>query len=751
MSDNLSAQEIECRRELETDKKFGGLQLQDFSTDTISQINRAQKNVLKVAIHPPNLDPQLYIIDQEKSLKDNIEDFCRSWKIENYNDYALLSLDSGFYITEGTRHDVKDGAVLKLVPSPTKLVEQLIQTLSKPLTPESSFAALREISNNSVDPVFAEEFILRKGLRLIVEIIESGIFGEKLAYALTAFLELMDHGMVRWDDVLTSTFIKLVAKNVNRGADVDATVLQRALGIMECAIVHSHAFYSEIVEAVNVGNLVSHLQRSHPEIQQNTVALLNSFLIKTPIEKGRIVGRRKISDTMIQKQFRSALLNNVIRTSNTINAEMSHQLYVLQVLTLNTYEERLLLPFDASSQEERDKLFELRNIAFDSSLHHQQGHSAFNSRDFQKLGFTNHNNPVLDFAKTPPGILSLDLMIYFARHQQDNYIKFVLENSSRNDSHECPFGKASIEVTQKLTEILKVGEQPTEHGDDYYPMFFSHDHAFEEFFCICIQLFNKTWKEMSAIKDDFEKVMSVFQDQITIALASKSQSFDSFKQRLSQLPYSAILKKRQQEREDKEQFDSQAKPIVDLQERVRPHMVALIKQQRFDYMEKGTIFHKISNKRRDKSRWFCRLSSNHKLLFYGDADDSDDIVGSVGVSDQLAVANIKELVTGKHCPHIKHDRAHKRTADLAFSILFDPEESLNFVAPNKEAWCNWTDGLNALLGKKMTSQKASDDLDVLLSMEMKLRLLDLENVPIPDHAPEIPPLPKNYNFAVSSA
>ncbi|KAL0619104.1 UPF0764 protein C16orf89, partial [Plecturocebus cupreus] len=34
----------------------------------------------------------------------------------------------------------------------------------------------------------------------------------------------------------------------------------------------------------------------------------------------------------------------------------------------------------------------------------------------------------------------------------------VLENSSREDKHECPFGRSSIELTKMLCEILKVGE-----------------------------------------------------------------------------------------------------------------------------------------------------------------------------------------------------------------------------------------------------------------------------------------------------
>ncbi|XP_043540992.1 engulfment and cell motility protein 3-like [Chiloscyllium plagiosum] len=83
---------------------------------------------------------------------------------------------------------------------------------------------------------------------------------------------------------------------------------------------------------------------------------------------------------------------------------------------------------------------------------------------------------------------------------------FVLENSSRVDKHECPFGRGSIQLTVILCEILKIGDPPSETGQDFYPMFFAQDKVFEEVFCICIQLLNKTWKEMRATQEDFDKV-----------------------------------------------------------------------------------------------------------------------------------------------------------------------------------------------------------------------------------------------------
>ncbi|GLD74219.1 engulfment and cell motility protein 1 isoform X1 [Lates japonicus] len=136
----------------------------------------------------------------------------------------------------------------------------------------------------------------------------------------------------------------------------------------------------------------------------------------------------------------------------------------------------------------------------EAAQHQQRGiekRKSMYTRDYKKLRLLiNHVNPAVDFTQIPPGMLALDNMLYFARHHQDAYIRIVLENSSREDKHECPFGRSSIELTKMLCEILKVGELPSENCHDFHRCS-SPDRLLEEF-CISIQLLNKTWKEMRA-------------------------------------------------------------------------------------------------------------------------------------------------------------------------------------------------------------------------------------------------------------
>uniref|UniRef100_A0A8C5U8S1 Engulfment and cell motility 1 n=1 Tax=Malurus cyaneus samueli TaxID=2593467 RepID=A0A8C5U8S1_9PASS len=188
----------------------------------------------------------------------------------------------------------------------------------------------------------------------------------------------------------------------------------------------------------------------------------------------------------------------------------------------------------------------------------------------------------------------------------------------------------------------------------------------------------------------------------------------------------------------------------ELKEKIQPEILELIKQQRLNRLVEGTCFRKLNSRRRQDKFWYCRLSPNHKVLHYGDLEESPQ--GEVphdSLQDKLPVADIKAVVTGKDCPHMKEKGAlkqNKEVLELAFSILYDSSGQLNFIAPDKHEYCVWTDGLNALLGKDMLSDLTRNDLDTLLSMEIKLRLLDLENIQIPDAPPPIPKEPSNYDF-----
>lgn len=50
-----------------------------------------------------------------------------------------------------------------------------------------------------------------------------------------------------------------------------------------------------------------------------------------------------------------------------------------------------------------------------------------------------------------------------------------------------------------------------------------------------------------------------------------------------------------------------------------------------------------------------RLSPNHKVFHYGDCDEKN-VPSLEELPNKLAVVDIKALITGKECPHMKDAR-----------------------------------------------------------------------------------------------
>lgn len=303
-----------------------------------------------------------------------------------------------------------------------------------------------------------------------------------------------------------------------------------------------------------------------------------------------------------------------------------------------------------------------------------------------------------------------------------------------------------------LGEILHIGETPTQQGQEFHAMFFTHDHPFEEFFCICIVILNKTWKEMRATIEDLAKVMKVVREQIDRSLKSKPSNLDDFRSKIDLLNYADITALRQHERTSKTECELTTSAIVQLKEKTTAEIIALIKAQRLGYLTLGTRFSKYTRGTRSKNKfWYAMLCPNHKTLYYGDCDER--IVPTLKeLGNKIEVFEMRQLLIGKECPHMKELRARKLDLNLGFSITFVKENmeihsTLDFVAPNEMIFNYWTDAINALLDLPMTSKKKDEDFETLQSMEMKLRLLDTDGVDICQHPPPIPDDPENYDFS----
>uniref|UniRef100_A0A0N7ZBH5 ELMO domain-containing protein n=1 Tax=Scylla olivacea TaxID=85551 RepID=A0A0N7ZBH5_SCYOL len=712
-------------------------------------------NVVKLAVEMRAMDSKPVPFLGEFSLQDPlaafIEELCVHWKVEHPENFALQYTEpSVYYVTEKNRSKIKDGTVLHLVFSAGKTAEDILQKLRK--TPEERKDALEKLVRMSSDPTFANEFIGKQGMNFLITCLETAKQESPLLpLILSSFLELMDHGIMSWDK-LEQTFIERVAMYINSPSVIDVRTLNSSLTILENIVLNSQRKYTIVEKQVTIAKLLNHISSNKKgEIHQAVLALVNALIQKSEPQK-----KKYWSASLTSRQHRTIIYNNIVLMHNESTSSMSdlaHQLYVLEQLLLNQYEERMNTSMDVNDQDATEKIKELRKIAFESDGEVPSGITPRRpeyKKEYKKLGFKNDINPAQDFKDTPPGMLALDNMIYFARNHSDHYAKLVLENCYRADSHECPFGRASIELTKLLCEILKIGDVPTEQGQNYHPMFFSHDCMFEELFSICIVLLNKTWKEMKATTEDFSKVVSVVKEQIKRSIFKQPSTLDEFRKEINNLTYAGIAEIWRQERLNNEEQEMQAPPIKELRRALEPDILELIQQHRLRFLVEGTRF-KIARGVRAKDKFrYCRLSPNHKFLHYDDCDEKS-VPSLDELGKKISIADIKSVVTGKECPHMKEKAVKKNPVNLAFSVLLDSTgigetTSVDFVAPDERTYNYWVDGLNALHRQTMPSPQTIADLEILLNMEIKLRLLDAEGVTIPSSPPPIPPSPPNYSF-----
>lgn len=704
------------------------------------------KNIVKIAIQMMGAYPQLIELNQSKPLSAVLKDVCDAWNISNSEQYALQYVDGHqAFITELNRMEIKNGSILKLTTSPDKEATSLCQGVQSQNVDVRS-ESLKKLAALSRDVTFAQEFISRDGLRVLSRTVEEEEErGEVMCHTLRAISELMEHGFVSWE-AFSNTFIQKVVTFVNMNLML-VEITQLALIILE-SVVQSNTKLGDMVrQEVPLERLLILLQLPDQETQIKVMALLVALLQRVG-ERERV----EMLEYLWKKNMRQFIHKNIIHGWPQLGDEMRHYLYVLQCLSLGLLEGRMRMAMDPNDAEQRQHLQNLRLTAFPNEVE-EGGHMTSERRrslcakEFRKLGFTNNGSPWQDMCLTPPGLLALDNMMYFSTRWPSAYSRFVLENSSREDKHICPFARSSIHLTLILCEILRVGETASETGQDFLTLFYAQDHFLQELFCVCIQVLNKTWKEMRATQEDFDKVMHVVKEQISRTLGHAPTSLDFFRTKISSLNYSEILRRRQQERLI--QDEALSPPVMELRKQLQPELLKLIRQQRLHYLCEGTKFRKISSRRRQDKLWFCRLSPNHKVLHYGDLEDNIDNPPIEMLAQKISVADIKYVLTGKECPHMKEKSSGKQNKDLmerAFSICYDVDSCLNFIAPSSTDFCMWLDGLNALLGREMPSERTRSDLDLLLNTELKLQLLDLENIPIPDQPPPIPPRPKNFDY-----
>ena len=692
----------------------------------------------------PQTQPLLLAVAQTQQLTSIIADVCGQWRIHNPDNYALKYADplpnvapSGKigYITEENRQKLKDGDILRIALKPHIQAQESFQRVRSQKL-EDRQHAVDELFQLSKDYTFALEFIKLNGISLLMSMVESSQLVNdleilQLASILGAFLDLMEHSIVSWDS-LTENFVKklinFVDKSLQQREYFRSGVVSRSLGILESIVLNSPKFYEIIAKEVSVSSPVPFLEKVDKDVKFSTLAFINAMISKA-------VNQESVMNELSMCRFNRSLHENILNHfQGSVPQEIAHELYVYQSHVMNLVERRMKTKFSDSRMEDDLRLLPTRafpdEYAGGRSGKVQENH-------WKQLGFIK-GDPKVEFTETPPGVLALDCMVYFAKTKHDVYTQLLFAHTD----NQCPFAHSSVMLTRVLCQLFRIGEQPSEIGYEFIPCLVWHSDPFKEVFCVTVQLLFKTWREMRASIHDLEKVMAVVMKQISIILQNGSSltTFEVFRTRLFELSYKKITES-EENSQLLEEGVLKSKPVQELCAEIRPEIIQLVKEERLRHLVEGASFPKIKRGRDRDQFFYCRLSPNHKVLHFGDYSGNQP--PSLEALDKKIQVSEMRLEVGSNCPHAQ---AKKSANQNIFSLFYEGEEHLDFIAPNETVFNIWIDGLSVLLGKPMQSKASVEDVETLLNMDLKLRLLDIENIYIPSQPPAIPKEPADYDF-----
>jgi len=193
-------------------------------------------------------------------------------------------------------------------------------------------------------------------------------------------------------------------------------------------------------------------------------------------------------------------------------------------------------------------------------------------------------------------------------------------------------------------------------------------------------------------------------------------------------------------------------PVKKLRLQIKQEVTEMVKFQKFHGLLKGNWFKASKPKSKQLPYVHMRLSESRQEIIYGSCPSMDVLP----IDSELITVKVSDLgdptmgITSPSLSKKKTSSTPPQDDDLFSLSLTVRDSKLDLTATNKEDVANWTEGIRMLTSdSKMDNIEMLENLNQLTSLEMRVRLLELEGIDIPEQPPVVPPTPDNYNFATN--
>ncbi|KAH9975737.1 ELMO/CED-12 family-domain-containing protein [Lactifluus volemus] len=684
------------------------------------------------------IDPTLMVADVVKQLVANLQITQPS------SDFALRDDDDELVTNENLRRMIKAKAKLKLVNSPAVEAQEIYEKLI--LREEKVFVWLSSLFNATFEEDFANEFLKRDGVPVLVDVITSS-HGNTLAYALTAMKNLMDleYGWATLDNSFIFKVVQIIASpqsliNVCRPA---TAILKRLV---------------EADPASAPGPLMASSSRSPPVAPPGSVYRYGFDVVfeqmgKEPGLLETVVNRLGTADTALALNS-VMLINSLLAHATDVWWEdfisqlerLNTRKAIIRLMNSHTIEDLTSCVLDFQSNMARviyrkkttlvePEVEETHAMALDyiwtnSRLQVETAPDGTELK-WRQLGFASEN---LSHEFNETGVLGLDCLKYFVQIDPDFFSKVVQEQNSRPSQRQCPLARASNEIVELLSEYWGV-LAPGYATPMFQPFFLN----FFKVHVLATNFFLQMWNESGAAVGDFTRVVALVRSQVKVALRQEHvRPWHEMEQDFSDCEYRSVRDRQMKELEQEDDLLSKT-PVRNLRTKLFKESKEFVRQQRIHCLLQGAWFLNAvpvsaPGPRRPARQWrFMRLDNSLKHLHYVDSQSKFPVRnGLEDLPERVDIALITEIATANCAPPSDGTLACGRDRTGRFPLG------------------DWTDGLNMLRRDSghVASKETADFIQALTEIGLKIKLLDLsgDKVEIPSGLAAGAPPPNNDFF-----
>lgn len=594
------------------------------------------------------------------------------------------------------------------------------------------------------DQLFAFELFAKGGKRLILDYIKeadkiSDLKKRNLLFNLYKILMtfIQKWQLISWDrSEIDLPVIQLICDTINdaskenkKGLIPDDLVLL-FLEIIDDILNNSQQTRELMLRELKFGDIVFLIQRQNSAIKETLLTLFNKAFKETDSNF-----KKNLFSIFSQPQH-ITLLREACKDDRFNNEIILKNFEILQKNILDIdLGRKLNTPADQAYQA---KLRFICEKAFETST----GESTLTDEEkFTRLGFMTPSDPLQDFKTTPPGVLPLEFMVYFAEKpaMRQTLYDFASEKLPKNSEYSFPFAKASIGMIKLLCKILCIDEKKEveENFQILFLIFTLNNDGIYEFFAKSLCLFAKIWSEMKAQSLDFDRALFALRDSLyKIALdANKSseryasKSCQAYKRRISDFNANIEMWKYDNLKTLFRNDKSNREPIKQLEKILTEQVQQMIKPKRMNVLLKGERFDKVQvkDKKPTKQKQIWKLSSDLKIFTVTDYDN-----------------NGEEFNTSQiHMEQIRSVRKEEIKNRQYFALNISGEQTFLLGCQNEEIVDAWQDAIEMLI-----NSKPSANIACFVNCLIDTQLLDLQTLgfDIPNSIPKVPELPNDFNF-----